>query len=140
GPADVRTGRAALGQCHSSVMSQHTPAPETGGVYYGDYLGLSALLRAQHPRRDLAGAPAHDEMLFIVVHQAYELWFKQSLHELDDVVSIITAEHIPEKAVGRVADRLTRITAIQRLLIEQITVLETMTPLDFLDFRDALVP
>src|SRR5699024_8098889 len=118
----------------------HRPAPETGALYYWDYLGLSELLSAQHPRSDLDGAPAHDEMLFIVVHQAYELWFKQILHELDDGVSIMTAEHIPEKAVGRVADRLARITAIQRLLIEQITVLETMTPLDFLDFRDAFVP
>ncbi|HLS26230.1 MAG TPA: tryptophan 2,3-dioxygenase family protein [Beutenbergiaceae bacterium] len=124
-------------------MSDHTgpeAAAESGGLYYWDYLGLDQLLSAQEPRSNLAGESAHDELLFIIVHQAYELWFKQILHELDDVVAIMDADHVPEKAMGQVADRLERIVAIQRLLVEQITVLETMTPLDFLDFRDALVP
>lgn len=122
-------------------MSHETPTgPADGALYYWDYLGLPSLLSAQQPRSDIDGAPAHDELLFIIVHQTYELWFKQILHELDDVVAIMNAEHIPEKAMGRVADRLGRITAIQRLLLEQLTVLETMTPLDFLDFRDTLVP
>lgn len=116
------------------------PEAEHGALYYWDYLGLEHLLSAQKPRSDLGGRPAHDELLFITVHQAYELWFKQILHELDDVVMIMNAEPIPEKEMGRVTDRLDRITAIQRLLIEQLAVLETMTPLDFLDFRDALVP
>lgn len=111
-----------------------------GGLYYWDYLGLDALLATQEPRSDIGGEPAHDEMLFIIVHQAYELWFKQVLHELDQVITIMSADHVPEKAMGQVVDHLERITAIQRLFLEQITVLETMTPLDFLDFRSALVP
>lgn len=121
-------------------MSHDTPPEQQsphGALYYWDYLGLEHLLSAQNPRSDLGGRPAHDELLFITVHQAYELWFKQILHELDDVVLIMNAEPIPEKEMGRVTDRLDRITAIQRLLIEQLAVLETMTPLDFLDFRDA---
>lgn len=126
---------------HSEPVPGHSePAPQSGALYYWDYLGLDNLLSAQQPRSNVAGSSAHDELLFIIVHQAYELWFKQILHELDDVVAIMSADHIPEKSMGQVADRLERIVAIQRLLVEQITVLETMTPLDFLDFRDALVP
>lgn len=122
-------------------MNSDAQATTDGGaLYYWDYLGLEHLLSAQNPRSDVGGRSAHDELLFITVHQAYELWFKQILHELDDAVHIMNAGHIPEHAMGRVADRLERITAIQRLLLEQLTVLETMTPLDFLDFRDALVP
>ncbi|ACQ79221.1 Tryptophan 2,3-dioxygenase [Beutenbergia cavernae DSM 12333] len=121
-------------------MTERRPSAEAGALYYWDYLGLDALLSAQQPRSDLDGEPAHDELLFIVVHQAYELWFKQILHELDEVVAIFSADVVPAKEMGRVVDRLRRVVAIQRLLLEQLTVLETMTPLDFLDFRDALVP
>jgi tryptophan 2,3-dioxygenase len=75
-----------------------------------------------------------------VVHQAFELWFKQILFELDTVLEVMGQERIAEQDMGVVLSRLLRITTIQRLLIVQIEVLETMTPLDFLDFRDALVP
>jgi tryptophan 2,3-dioxygenase len=78
--------------------------------------------------------------LFIVVHQAFELWFKQILFELDTVLAVMGQDRIAEKDMGMVLSRLLRVTTIQRLLIQQIEVLETMTPLDFLDFRDALVP
>ena len=109
-------------------------------VYYWDYLQLDRILDAQAPESAKRGAPAHDEMLFIVVHQAFELWFKQILHELDAVLAIMGGEAVAEKDVGRAVHALRRINEIQRLLIDQLGVLETMTPLDFLDFRDDLVP
>ncbi|MEE4246164.1 MAG: tryptophan 2,3-dioxygenase family protein [Kangiellaceae bacterium] len=112
----------------------------TTPCYYGDYLQLDKLLDSQHPVSPQYGAEAHEEMLFIVVHQAYELWFKQILHELRSIYSEFNQDHIPEQALGRINARLERVTAIQKLLIEQIHVMETMTPLDFLDFRDYLVP
>ncbi|MGH9184520.1 MAG: tryptophan 2,3-dioxygenase family protein [Acidimicrobiales bacterium] len=106
-------------------------------LYYWDYLKLDQLLSAQESRSQ---PPAHDEMLFILVHQAFELWFKQILFELDWVLSVMSRDVLADKDIGEVVSRLHRITVIQRLLVDQIDVLETMTPLDFLDFRDALIP
>ncbi len=88
----------------------------------------------------LHGRPAHDEMLFIIVHQAYELWFKQILWELDAVLATFRGSSVAEEEVGQAVLRLGRIVEIQRVLIQQVDVLETMTPLDFLDFRDELIP
>ncbi len=115
---------------------------DSGGshLYYHDYLHLDALLGSQKLKSTEAGDTVHDEMLFIIVHQAYELWFKQVLWELTDVLSAFEGDHFDETDVGRVVARLRRITSIQRLLVTQIDVLETMTPMDFLDFRDHLVP
>lgn len=110
------------------------------GLYYGDYLQLEKLLGAQDLETTKAGHTEHDEMLFIIVHQAYELWFKQILWELDDILEMFGGEAVAEGDMGRVVARLRRITEIQKLLIQQIAVLETMTPLDFLDFRDRLFP
>jgi tryptophan 2,3-dioxygenase len=109
-------------------------------VYYGDYLQLDRLLSSQLPKSDEYGNHAHDEMLFIIVHQAYELWFKQIIHELKSVLDIFSREKIDEKNLGTCVARLHRITSIQNVLIEQLNILETMTPLDFLDFRDYLIP
>ncbi len=110
-------------------------------VYYGDYLQLDKLLDAQHPVSGTAGrAAAHDEMLFVVVHQVYELWFKQILHELRSVVCLMARERIEERSLGTINARCARIRKIQKLLVDQIDVMETMTPLDFMDFRDYLVP
>jgi len=106
-------------------------------VYYFSYLHLDELLSAQQP---LSDPPAHDELLFIVVHQAFELWFKQILFELDAVLDVMGREVVAEKDMGEVVAHLMRINKIQRLLIDQIEVLETMTPLDFLEFRDVLIP
>ena len=110
------------------------------GVYYHEYLALDQLLGAQRPLSKELGSEAHDEMLFIVVHQAYELWFKQILHELDSVLATFGQETIREREMGTLVARLERITRIQRLLMDQLDVLETMTPLDFLEFRDLLIP
>ncbi|HEY5564696.1 MAG TPA: tryptophan 2,3-dioxygenase family protein [Rhodothermia bacterium] len=109
-------------------------------LYYSDYLQLDRILDAQELESARHGRPAHDEMLFIVVHQTYELWFKQILWDLESVLEIFDRTHVPEGSIGMAVSRLTRIVAIERLMLEQITVLETMTPLDFLDFRDYLIP
>ena len=113
---------------------------EKSPLYYADYLQLSKLLSSQSPKSVEYGRPAHDEMLFIIVHQVYELWFKQVLHELDSVIGIFEQDVVDEKQVGVAVARLGRITEIQKLLIDQLRVLETMTPLDFLEFRDLLYP
>jgi tryptophan 2,3-dioxygenase len=109
-------------------------------LYYSDYLDLDTLLGCQHPRSGEAGNAAHDELLFIIVHQVYELWFKQILYELDSVLDVFGRDHVDEKQVGVAVLRLTRVTEIQKLLIDQLRVLETMTALDFLEFRNVLYP
>ena len=111
-----------------------------GPLYYADYIQLDRLLGCQQMQSALHGRPAHDEMLFIIVHQAYELWFKQILWELDAVLATFRISPVPEEEVGRAVLHCGRIVEIQRVLIQQVDVLETMTPLDFLDFRDDLIP
>ncbi|MCX7977700.1 MAG: tryptophan 2,3-dioxygenase [Bdellovibrionaceae bacterium] len=107
---------------------------------YHDYLQLDTLLSAQKPKSSEYGFNAHDELLFITVHQTYELWFKQILHELESVLEVFKQDQIAERDLGVVLHRLERIVAILKLSIGNIDILETMTPLDFLDFRDALFP
>ncbi len=109
-------------------------------LYYGDYLQLEKILDAQHLESSKKGTAAHDEMLFIIVHQTYELWFKQILWEVDGAIRILDKEVVEEKALGKAVAHLERVVSIQRVLMQQIDVLETMTPLDFLDFRDDLFP
>ncbi len=107
---------------------------------YGDYLGLKQLLSCQNPKSAAIHKPAHDEMLFIIVHQAYELWFKQILYEVDSVIELFRTDSVHESNVGVAVSRLQRVTQIQKLLIEQLAILETMTAMDFLEFRNLLVP
>lgn len=109
-------------------------------LYYSDYLHLDTLLGTQKPESSKAGLEAHDEHLFIIVHQVYELWFKQILHEMDSVIHLFCHANVDERHVGIAVHRLDRVTEIQKLLIDQLRVLETMTALDFLDFRDLLYP
>jgi tryptophan 2,3-dioxygenase len=109
-------------------------------LYYGDYLALDELLSTQRLESSRHGETIHDEMLFIIVHQSYELWFKQIIWELDSILGIFDADSVDEHMMGSAVARLRRINEIQRLLIQMIGVLETMTPLDFLDFRDYLFP
>ena len=109
-------------------------------IYYSDYLQLEKLLSCQNLKSEEYGHKAHDEMLFIIVHQAYELWFKQIIHEVDSINRMFEENIVDEKSIGVAVSRLQRITEIQKLLIEQLRVLETMTPLDFLEFRDFLIP
>lgn len=109
-------------------------------VYYGDYLQLPKILNAQAPESAKYGKPAHDETLFIIIHQAYELWFKQILHELDSVREIMQRPFVPSTDLSVISGRIERVTTIQQILIDQIQVMETMTTLDFMEFRDYLVP
>jgi tryptophan 2,3-dioxygenase len=112
------------------------------GIYYGDYLQLDKILTAQDPESKKNGAEAHDEMLFIIVHQAYELWFKQMKHEMESIISILNKPAVNDNSpdIYSVVHRLKRIASIWELAIKQVDVIETMTPLDFLDFRDDLRP
>ena len=99
-------------------------------VTYNSYLKLDELLGLQRP---LSDGPEHDEMLFIVIHQVYELWFKELLHELDYLQRRLTEHDTP-----RAQHTLKRILTILKVAVAQIDVLETMTPLEFLSFRDRL--
>src|SRR5688572_23462951 len=99
-------------------------------VTYGSYLAVDELLALQRPRSE---GPEHDEMLFIVIHQVYELWFKQVLHEVDHVIELLEARD-PHRA----QHTLKRILTILKVLVAQLDILETMTPLEFQSFRARL--
>ncbi len=114
--------------------------PKSSDTHYGDYLHLNTLLDSQHLKSGVDGDPAHDEMLFIIIHQAYELWFKLILHELGSVIPLFKEQTLDETKMGFIVSRFERVVEIQRVLVDHFSILETMTPLDFLDFRDYLVP
>jgi tryptophan 2,3-dioxygenase len=103
----------------------HDPA-----VTYGSYLKVDDLLALQQPR---SAGPEHDELLFIVIHQVYELWFRELLHEFDHVSQLLTADE-----PHRTQHTLKRILTILKVLVAQLDILETMTPLEFLSFRERL--
>src|ERR1041384_6525391 len=109
---------------------------------YHDYLQLDKILNAQFPESDKQKLSAHDEMLFVVIHQTYELWFKQLHHEIDSVKAIMgkPAQNDNSPELQTVVHRLSRCVTILRVLVHQIDIMETMTPMDFLDFRDMLRP
>ncbi|OQP50921.1 tryptophan 2,3-dioxygenase [Niastella yeongjuensis] len=111
-------------------------------VHYSDYLQLDKILNAQTLESDLLKQHAHDEMLFIVIHQAYELWFKQLLFEIDSVAAIMQKPAVNDNSpeLQTVVHRLNRMVTILKVLVHQIDIMETMTPMDFLDFRDMLRP
>ncbi|HLK29668.1 MAG TPA: tryptophan 2,3-dioxygenase family protein [Puia sp.] len=111
-------------------------------VHYRDYLQLDKILHAQFPESEKLHQPAHDEMLFIIIHQAYELWFKQLLFEVDSVCEIMQKPSLNDNSpeLQTVVHRLSRCVTILKLLVHQIDVMETMNPMDFLDFRDMLRP
>lgn len=112
-----------------------------GGIIYGEYLQLDKVLDAQVLQSELKGNKIHDEHLFIITHQAYELWFKQILWELDSVRDLFIKNHVrDERNMLKVVSRIHRVTMIFKLLVEQFAVLETMTALDFFDFREYLSP
>src|SRR5258708_15955666 len=141
-PADFRRSTPhpwSLARTPSAAKGSSMSSPDAD-FYYADYLKLPALLAAQQPESVRHGKPAHDEMLFIIVHQTYELWFKQILHELDRIQVDFGGDVVEDEYLGRIVHGLERINEILKLLIQQLEVLETMTPLDFLDFRDFLFP
>ena len=103
-------------------------ASENPAVTYASYLRLDELLGAQRPR-----SGEHDELLFIVIHQVYELWFKQLLHEEAELRRRLEADD-----VASALHTLGRMRAVLKTIVSQIDVLETLTPLEFLSFRDRL--
>lgn len=109
-------------------------------IHYQKYLKIEQLLGAQDLRSEQLGEPAHEEMLFIIVHQVYELWFKQIIHELESVNEFFADNEVIESSLAVAIGRLNRVEKILKLVVEQITIMETMTPLDFLDFRNYLFP
>jgi tryptophan 2,3-dioxygenase len=113
-------------------MGRLTESAEEDLLTYGGYLAVPELLDLQRLRSD---PPVHDELLFITVHQAYELWFKQLIFELESI-----RDRLIDGDGERARHYLRRVHAIERVLIEHIEVLETMTPQDFLEFRSLLSP
>lgn len=109
-------------------------------VHYAEYLKVQNILDLQKPKSIEYGKPAHDEMLFIIIHQVYELWFKQILWEVDSVLALFNTTNLDERDMLKIVSRLNRVIEIQKILIQQVDVLETMTPMDFLEFRDYLSP
>jgi tryptophan 2,3-dioxygenase len=99
-------------------------------VTYGSYLCVDDLLNLQRPRSE---GPEHDELLFIVIHQVYELWFKETLHELDYVRRLFEGDQS-----HRAQHTLKRILTILKVMVAQLDILETMTPLEFMSFRQRL--
>ena len=107
--------------------AQRSDVPE---ITYGSYLKVDELLSLQQP---LSDPVEHDEMLFIIIHQVYELWFKEVLHELDEMVDYLNGDR-----PALTSHQLRRVLTILKTLVAQIDVLETMTPLEFDSFRDFL--
>lgn len=105
---------------------------------YQEYLMLQRLLKCQVLQSAEAGKAVHDEHLFIITHQAYELWFKQMLFEIDSVRDTFASPSMNESRMLNVINRLQRVSLILKLLVDQFVILETMTPLDFLEFRQHL--
>lgn len=122
-------------------MSNHDVnfGEEGGLLTYGSYLQIPKLLDCQRPETE---PPAHDELLFIIIHQAYELWFKQLLHEAESARDAMLGAPGAggEDQLWWARHLLNRMHVIERVLVQQIDILETMTPQDFLEFRQRLSP
>src|SRR5215212_2632638 len=116
--------------CRSDLDVNMADTKANAAVTYSAYLKIDELLSLQQPR---STGPEHDEMLFIVIHQVYELWFKELLHELDRVMALLTADDSV-----RAQHTLKRVLTILKVLVAQLDILETMTPLEFLSFRARL--
>ena len=124
-----------------SSFAMKEPTQKYTTIHYRNYLQLDKILSAQHLRSsEMGDIPAHEEMLFIIIHQTYELWFKQIIHELSSLLELFQRNKVDERSIGISINRLNRVVEILKILIEQIRIMETMTPLDFLDFRNYLFP
>lgn len=108
-------------------------------IHYNSYLELDKLLDSQHPRSKEFGGEAHDELLFIITHQAYELWFKQLIHEMEQIAQFFQGE-VKDTHIAQANHLLHRCIRIIKLMVHQLEILETMTPMDFLEFRNYLFP
>jgi tryptophan 2,3-dioxygenase len=153
-PSASAVTNAPASPARSSVLEPETSSgcPVAGGapskdsgesenrLTYSSYLRIPELLALHHP---VSSPPHHDELLFIIIHQTYELWFKELLHDLDAVVANLRAagaDPASRDGVYEAARLLRRCTEIMRVLVEQFTILETMLPSHFLAFRGKLNP
>ena len=109
-------------------------------IHYINYLSLDKILDAQNLVSKEKGEEAHEEMLFIIIHQTYELWFKQILHEVKSIMNLFKEDKVDESSMGVIVGRMDRVNKIMTTLVGQLDILETMTSLDFLDFRHYLSP
>jgi len=116
-------------------MTEDAPAHR---MTYGGYLQLDELLTLQDGPQGYSPTPSNDEQHFIIVHQAFELWFKLILRELKEAHTLLNQEHVPEEKLPQMVHHLDRVTEIFRLLSNQWKVMETLTPQGFLAFRDKL--
>mgnify|MGYP001291312251 CR=1 FL=1 len=119
----------------ASIMSSETPPSR---MTYGNYLQLEELLSLQSGPEGHEPSPSNHEMHFIVVHQAFELWFKQINRELEEALKLLNVELVDEKKIPVIVSHLERCSEIFRLLASQWKVMETLSPQDFLAFRDRL--
>jgi aminocarboxymuconate-semialdehyde decarboxylase len=137
----LRRGSAIATAKEATPLRDGAPlVPRDEQLTYSSYLKVPELLRLQHPQ---SSPPHHDELLFIIVHQTYELWFRELLHDLDAVVANLRAAGVNPNSrdeVYEAARLLRRCTEITRVLVEQFTILETMLPTHFLAFRGKLEP
>jgi tryptophan 2,3-dioxygenase len=126
----------------SGDFAVHTLEITMKDLYYSEYIELDKILTSQHPKSFESMEAGNDEMLFIIIHQVYELWFKQVLFELDLVRQVFIQDGINDNSddMSKVVHKLKRIGKILELINQQVSVLETMTALDFLEFRNVLVP
>lgn len=118
--------------CPMHGGGDHPAIYDQSDLTYNDYLKISDLLKLQVPQSEPAH---HDELLFIIIHQAYELWFKLILHEMENSI-----RYMKERKILRAHHFMKRVNEIMKLLVQQIHILETMTPAEFLGFRDRLMP
>jgi hypothetical protein len=141
GPRAPSPGLSELGLESRRIVSRRR---QLDPLYYSSYLKVPELLSLQKPKSEEAGVPAHDELLFVITHQAYELWFKQILHELNSVRVMFSGSGgspvVDERDMGVAVSRLERVREIQTLMLQQINVLETMSALDFLVGASDLLP
>lgn len=132
--------------------SSHTPARKrlahelkalSQPLYYQDYLNIDTLTSLTIPQSRIKHGPKgeqHEETLFMIVHQTAELWFKLTIHEIGSVIGLMCKDYVAEDTLSTILQRLRRVNMIIKLVSEHFTILESMTPQDFLDFRDDLFP
>jgi tryptophan 2,3-dioxygenase len=132
GSESERNAESTVASFGGETLTSHHFGEEGAKLTYGSYLRLDQLLSAQVLE---SVPPAHDELLFITIHQVYELWFKQLLHEVDAATAAMF-----DGKVWWAKHLLKRVAVIEDVLVRQIAVLETMTPQDFLVFRELLSP
>lgn len=125
----------------ASNENSNDGAPHQEKLLYGNYLKLDKLLDCQKlVTEQHCEERVHDEHLFIITHQAYELWFKQIIFELDSIKPLLDSKDMNESNMFQITSRMNRVVLILKLLQEQVEILETMTPLDFMEFRGYLAP